>query len=512
MALGVVRRDGVREGLHDHRLAGLGGSDDEAALALADGSDEVDDPRRDDALLGLEPQAVLRVERRQLAELRAAAGLVGRHAVDRVELGQRRVLLAVAAPADALLLLLLALAGRLDRAGDRVALAQVVALDHLQRHVDVAAARQVAGGAHERVVVEDVEDAGHGHEDVVLGDLRLGLLDLVDAGRSGGAALVAVAPAVAATAAAAALVVVSGGAVLGLLPLAGGRLALPLAGSAGARCAPGARPGRGCPRRGRAGRRARARRPGHAGRPGRGCRRAARTGRREVRGRGRGAPRGRGARRRRSARALRAVGALGPVLADGRVGLAALARLAARLTGTGRAALAVLARLDGGDEVALAHLGGAADAHARGEALELGEPHGGQRSGAPRAGARGRLECGGVCHEGSFPSLVDGLDTADHREPRRAGSRMVVELALVVEGDSLQASGLARHRLRSRAQSITAGTRARRNDAPWSPDLATPVSRLPRRAAARRGPGCRGSAPATPARRAPARRRRGRAS
>ena len=109
-------------------------------------------------------------------------------------------------------------------------------------------------------------------------------------------------------------------------------------------------------------------------------------------------------------------GALGTVLAGGGVGLAALP---ARLAGAGRAALAVLAGLDGGDEVALAHLGGAADAHARGQALELGQPHRGERPGAARARARCRrcLKSGGVCHEGSFPSLVDGLDTADHWEP-----------------------------------------------------------------------------------------------
>ena len=105
--------------------------------------------------------------------------------------------------------------------------------------------------------------------------------------------------------------------------------------------------------------------------------------------------------------------------------------------------------LDGGDEVALAHLGGAADAHARGEALELGQPHGGQRSGAARAGARRRLESGGVCHEGSFPSLVDGLDTADHWEPTSGAAAHGWPAARIVEGDSRQATGDTRHRLRS---------------------------------------------------------------
>ena len=127
--LGVVRRDRVGEGLHDHRLAGLGRGDDEPALALADRGDEVDDPGREDVRLGLEAQAVLRVERRELAELGALARLVGAEPVDRVEVRQRGVLRAGVARADALLLRLLALARRLGRADDGVALAQVVALD-----------------------------------------------------------------------------------------------------------------------------------------------------------------------------------------------------------------------------------------------------------------------------------------------------------------------------------------------------------------------------------------------
>ena len=76
VALGVVRRDRVGERLHDHRLAGLGRGDDEAALALADGGHEVDDAGREARALGLEPQPLLRVERRQLAELDALERLL----------------------------------------------------------------------------------------------------------------------------------------------------------------------------------------------------------------------------------------------------------------------------------------------------------------------------------------------------------------------------------------------------------------------------------------------------
>ena len=96
---------------------------------------------------------------RQLVEVGPAAGLLGVGAVDGVEPDQRVELL----PA-------LALPRLPDRAGDGVALAQAV-LAHLdERDVHVVGAGQVAGGADERVVVEDVEDAGDRHEDVVLAD------------------------------------------------------------------------------------------------------------------------------------------------------------------------------------------------------------------------------------------------------------------------------------------------------------------------------------------------------
>src|SRR5690606_11138508 len=190
--LGVVLGDRLRDGLEDERLAGLGGRDDEAALTLADGGDEVDDPRRE--LLGsrLETQALVRVDRRQLAEVDAARGLVDALAVDRVDLDDRVVLLTPSTR--------VALARLTDGADDRVALAQVVLLDLAERDVDVGGAGQVTRGAHERVVVEQVEDAGVRDEHVVVGDLRLELVEVA-------AATVAVAVAVTATTALALLLV-----------------------------------------------------------------------------------------------------------------------------------------------------------------------------------------------------------------------------------------------------------------------------------------------------------------
>lgn len=54
-----------------------------------------------------------------------------------------------------------------------VTLAQAVLADLGEGDVHVVRARQVAGGPDERVVVEDVQDARDGDQDVVLGDLRL---------------------------------------------------------------------------------------------------------------------------------------------------------------------------------------------------------------------------------------------------------------------------------------------------------------------------------------------------
>ena len=185
--LGVVDRDGVRDLLQHDGLAGLGRRDDEAALALADRRDEVDDALRELGRLGLEAQALLRVQRRELLELDACGRLVDGLAVDGVDLDERVVLLAAVR---------LAVARLLDRADDRVALAQVVLLHLAERDVDVARAGQVAGGAHEGVVVEHVEDARDRDQHVVVEDLGLELV--------AGAALTA-ALAVAVTAATAAL-------------------------------------------------------------------------------------------------------------------------------------------------------------------------------------------------------------------------------------------------------------------------------------------------------------------
>src|SRR5699024_40709 len=150
---------------HHHRLSRLGRGDDETALALADRRDQVDDACGQHVRLGLQPQALLRVERNRLGKFLALLGLVRGHTVHRVQPHQGVELLAT-----------LTLAGLADRADDVVALAQAVLANLGQRDVDVALAGQVTGGANEGVVVQDVEDPGNRQKDVVLGDHRFGFL------------------------------------------------------------------------------------------------------------------------------------------------------------------------------------------------------------------------------------------------------------------------------------------------------------------------------------------------
>src|SRR5580692_10984290 len=166
VALGVVLGDRDRDSLQDHRLARLGRRHDQAALALADGADQVDDPGGHVARIGLQAEPVLRVQRHQLGEVGPGGRALGVQAVDLVQPDQRVELL----PA-------VALARLADRAFDDVALAQAV-LAHLgQGDVDVVRPGQVAGGPDERVALalEHVQDAGDRDEHVILGDHGLGV-------------------------------------------------------------------------------------------------------------------------------------------------------------------------------------------------------------------------------------------------------------------------------------------------------------------------------------------------
>ena len=135
VAVGVVGADGVGDGLHHHRFAALGRSHDEGALAFADGGDHVDDAARDVFLalevVALQPHQLLRKERREVLEHDLVLVLLGRQAIDLVELGQREIAFAVFWDAHL--------------AFDHVARVQVEAAHLAGADVDVVRAGGVAG-------------------------------------------------------------------------------------------------------------------------------------------------------------------------------------------------------------------------------------------------------------------------------------------------------------------------------------------------------------------------------
>ncbi len=137
--------------LQQHRLAGLGRRDDQAALALADRRHQVDDAGRQilgAAVAALELEALLREQRRQVLEQHLVARVLGRIEVDLADLEQREIALAVLR--------------RADQAGNRVPGAQVEAADLARADVDVVRAGQVraVGRAQEaEAVLQDLEHA-----------------------------------------------------------------------------------------------------------------------------------------------------------------------------------------------------------------------------------------------------------------------------------------------------------------------------------------------------------------
>ena len=161
--LGVVGRDGVGDGLQHHRLAGPRGSDDHAALPLADRTEQIHDAGREVLGIVLEPEPLHRVERREVVEKDLLARLVRRLEVDRLDLEEREVPLRVLR--------------RADLAGDGVAGAQVEASYLGGGNVNIVGPRQVVvvGGAEEpEAIRQDLENALGEDETVLLG---LGLED-----------------------------------------------------------------------------------------------------------------------------------------------------------------------------------------------------------------------------------------------------------------------------------------------------------------------------------------------
>jgi hypothetical protein len=124
----------MRDVLQHHGLAALRTRDEQSALALADGRDDVDDAAGEILLrldLALEDELFRREERRQVLEQDLVLGVLGRLVVDPIDLHQREVAFAVLRGPDLAL--------------DRVAGVQIEAADLGRTDVDVVGAGEVRG-------------------------------------------------------------------------------------------------------------------------------------------------------------------------------------------------------------------------------------------------------------------------------------------------------------------------------------------------------------------------------
>ena len=154
----MLRGDRVGHLLQHRGLARLGGRDDQTALALPDGGNQVDDPGEDvvGLALDLEPEPGVGEQRGEVGEAGPVSGLLGIEPVDLEDAdGGGELLLCP---------------GGADGPATDVTLAQPRLAHQVGRHVDVLVAWEVSGTAQEPVTLgKDVEDA--------LADLELALVD-----------------------------------------------------------------------------------------------------------------------------------------------------------------------------------------------------------------------------------------------------------------------------------------------------------------------------------------------
>jgi hypothetical protein len=80
--VGLIGQDGIGDLLEDNRLSGLGRRHDQAPLALPDRGDQVEDARRNVAILALQLKPLLGIARTKIVEPDAVLCLLGILAVD----------------------------------------------------------------------------------------------------------------------------------------------------------------------------------------------------------------------------------------------------------------------------------------------------------------------------------------------------------------------------------------------------------------------------------------------
>ncbi len=168
--VGVVGGDGVRHVLQQHGLAGARRRDDQAALPLADGGEQVHHAGGHLGRIVLEVEPLGGVERREVVEEDLGLVLLGRLAVDGVHLEQGEVALAVL--------------GLTHRAAHRVAGPQVEAADLRRGHIDVVGSGEVG----EVRTPQEAEAVGQHLQRAVAADLHLllGLLGRLGLGLEDG--------------------------------------------------------------------------------------------------------------------------------------------------------------------------------------------------------------------------------------------------------------------------------------------------------------------------------------
>ena len=125
----MVCRNAVRNRLQQHRLAGPRRSDNQSALPLAHRRQQIHHAARDVLANRLHLHPLLRIQRSQVVEQNLVPSLFRRLEVDRLDLHQRKILLA--------------LMRRPHIAADRIARLQVELADLRRRDVNVIRARQI---------------------------------------------------------------------------------------------------------------------------------------------------------------------------------------------------------------------------------------------------------------------------------------------------------------------------------------------------------------------------------
>src|SRR5215472_2759099 len=99
----MICGDCMSDVLQHHRLAGTRGRYDDRALTLAERCDQVDDPGRQilaGRVVEFELDLLFGIERGQVVEIDALTQAVGLVEIDRVDLQQREITLAVARRSD----------------------------------------------------------------------------------------------------------------------------------------------------------------------------------------------------------------------------------------------------------------------------------------------------------------------------------------------------------------------------------------------------------------------------